>query len=228
MQLKLQVVIFNREMSDPHLSMLPVFDFIHEYQPIWICGLWPLQVDGIFFFCFPCYRSWNVICSLCKIFTSDVRTTPITETSARTGENKRFALFFRCRSIAVSAVQRPTAKCIGLLGRLECALCQRTCSSASGSSFQTFHDTKPAQTAAPTKGLCAHRACPAGSPFLKHPVLGKRSLNGVLSAVLWTRPDNSICFIQNLTGIWRSFQLKKKGHFFPKIQLLGLEENRIV
>lgn len=118
MRLKLQVVIFNREMSDPHLSMLPIFDFIHEYQPIWICGLWPLQVDGIFFFCFPCYCSWNVICSLCKIFTSDVRTTPITETSARTGENKRFALFFRCRSIAVSAVQRPTAKCIGLLGRL--------------------------------------------------------------------------------------------------------------
>lgn len=73
MQLKLQVVIFNREMSDPHLSMLPIFDFIHEYQPIWICGLWPLQVDGIFFFCFPCYRSWNVICSLCKIFTSGVR-----------------------------------------------------------------------------------------------------------------------------------------------------------
>lgn len=93
--------------SNPHLAVLPIFDFIHQDQPIWICRLQPLQVDGIFLFCFPWYRSWNVICSLCEIFTGDVRRTSMTETGtlARVEENGRFMIFFRCRSSAARAIQ---------------------------------------------------------------------------------------------------------------------------
>lgn len=102
-------------MSDPHLTVLPIFDFIHQDQPIWICRLQPLQVDGIFLFCFPWYCSWNVICSLCKIFTGDVRRTPMTEigTQARVEENGRFIIFFRRRSSAARATQIQGTNSIG-------------------------------------------------------------------------------------------------------------------
>lgn len=164
-------------MSNPHLAVLPIFDFIHQDQPIWICRLQPLQVDGIFLFCFPRYRSWNVICSLCKIFTGDVRRTPITETGtggkswgkckihyilqvqklcSKSHSNPGNKLHWprACWRLAQSELLVPGKPVQSIQLHQAWALCaKKPCSSAPNSSFPTLPNTRTVQGAIPTKWL---------------------------------------------------------------------------